>query len=405
MFAVFFFYKLFFGPFIKNPSNMNETDLLDACANNNVAGVAQLLARSVNVNAYSLLSHGVAGKLQWPSQVATFPLEIAAHHNYVALAKLLLAHDNVDTEQTDFNGETALFTACKRNHPAVAALLVKHTPSLVNITTYTYSTPLLVSVQFGNIECTQLLLKQPLINVNFPRILQRRQRNGFSLVHAVSPLEHCVHTQNMQALHLLLARPDIKIDHALIAATCTYNMANAACIMLVKKHRLLSPVKQWCKRLMRKTLPHTINELVHVFTTPQTRMKHPLACSRLFAALSSSLLTNRDVRVLLKTNVLQITNFRSTELASFASLKAANIGAKAAYVKCVTVGWAPCRHALYSHARFRCVARLLMLLHHRSYAALCEELWLHILRFVDPEDGAAPALDAAGKRRSVLDLQ
>lgn len=394
---------------------MTETDILNACASNDVACVTRLLKNNANVNTYSLFSYDVAGRLLWPSQVATFPLEIAAQHNYVTLAQTLLKHNDIDTEQTDYNGETALFTACKRNHPEVAALLLQHTPSLVNSTTYACSTPLLVSLQFNSWECTKLLLKQPLLNVNFPRIrVQWRQVNSFDYANAISPLEYCVHMRNERALHMLLARPDTMVDWALIAATCTYGFANAACIMLVKKHRLLSPIKLWCMKLMRKTMPDNINELVHVFTTPQTRMKTPLKCSRLFSALNNNLLSSRDVHVLLKSNVLQITNFKLTEYASFARLARKRDNSKAAYAKSVTNGWAPCRHKLYPHARFRCVVLLFMLLHHRldtttyntgGLPCMCQDLWLHIIRFVSPHDCAALPLNAAGKRQSVQDLQ
>lgn len=396
-------------------------EILVACADNDVSRVIQLLGGNADVNAWIQSGQQTAFETELPgAQFGTFPLKIAAIKNDAVLADVLLAHSNVDTEQRDSEGATALFTACRQNHVSVAELLLKHTPLLANSSTDLCTTPLFESVRERNWACVELLLKQPLINVNYPDIRLKEEKVAWKFI-TQSALVYAVLTGSVKAQNLLLDHPKIKIDWAMREVVAKLRpgywgyafLQVAASRMLVKRSRFLSLAKLWCKEVMEAPLNKDMNMLMHVFATPKTPLKDPLECSRTYSALCSSLLSARDLAVLLQRNVIQITMTLQSEYAGISKIAQATNNPKSVYAQCAISGWSPSRHYLYPHARFRNVALLFMQwcdhfkkLQEHSVPNFPKEVWQHILYFVVPHDcvefppdaGGCPIIDELGTR-------
>ncbi len=134
------------------PRNDGETPLHRACRNGCTEDVALLLQHpQINVNPRCCD--------EWT------PLMKALYReNYIEITKLLLAHPNIEVNQTNRLGYTVLYNACSSNHTSFIQLLLEHPNINVDMKNTRkgaeHYTPLYLAISKKNVDLVQRLCNE-----------------------------------------------------------------------------------------------------------------------------------------------------------------------------------------------------------------------------------------------------
>eukprot|EP00092_Neocalanus_flemingeri_P038140 GFUD01041515.1.p1 GENE.GFUD01041515.1~~GFUD01041515.1.p1 ORF type:complete len:513 (+),score=141.33 GFUD01041515.1:60-1598(+) len=122
---------------------MNK-ELLDFCADGDIAGVMFALLSGADIN--------------YSDEDGVTPLNIAVEHNQTLVVKELLSDDRTDTTAADNDGNTALHIACLHSSVGCIALLgqdLRMTVTSLNQRNKEGHTPVMLAVYEGNLECVE----------------------------------------------------------------------------------------------------------------------------------------------------------------------------------------------------------------------------------------------------------
>jgi len=375
-----------------------ETELLRACAENNVKNVQSMLLLGASPKTYNLLPYATAKQLSRNPQVAYYPLQIAAIMNSAKITSVLLSCKTIDPLQTDRHGQTALIAACKHDNVNVAKLLVTHTEALLNMPSFFNSTPLLTCVLYKSYKCMEFILSTNNSNVNYAvkTEWQSMQKTSTALMRAVE-------VADVKAVRLLLTRSDIAISTAVYLKAADSGVPAILQELLLQKCKLLSLQCAWCKYLLLSSNKDMM-AIIRVFSAITIS-------ERTFYAMTSASFSSQHIDRLINGGIICL-NAIIPKLSDIELTTLAASPPKTEYLNCMLLGWSRKRHVLYTNNQFRDTVNTLLLVHCASCrSAECRidkkkpadkntqvallvlppEIWLYIVCFLQYKWYTTPA--------------
>jgi ankyrin repeat protein len=128
------------------------------------------------------------------------PLSYAASQGYHAVARLLVARDDVEANSKDHNGMTPLSYAVREGHDAVARLLLARDDIEANSQDYYGMTPLSYAALYGHEAVVRLLLARDDVEAN------SKDNND------QTPLSYAAKEGHEAVVRLLLAKENVEVD-------------------------------------------------------------------------------------------------------------------------------------------------------------------------------------------------
>lgn len=131
------------------------------------------------------------------------PLLLAIERGFINVVDILLKDHRTDPNQGNEFFEfqdSPLIYACYLGLYGIAALLVSHTRTDLNLSSKHGLSPLMICIEFNNLELISLLLSHPEIDINYKCPFEK------------SALFYACSINNKEAIKTLIQHPDIEIE-------------------------------------------------------------------------------------------------------------------------------------------------------------------------------------------------
>lgn len=131
------------------------------------------------------------------------PLLLAIERGFINVVDILLKDHRTDPNQGNEFFEfqdSPLIYACYLGLYGIAALLVSHTRTNLNLSSKHGLSPLMICIEFNNLELISLLLSHPEIDINYKCPFEK------------SALFYACSINNKEAIKTLIQHPDIEIE-------------------------------------------------------------------------------------------------------------------------------------------------------------------------------------------------